>query len=263
MTGWLWHRGEFVPCDSVPLADRGFRYGMAVFESFPVQNGTPIFLREHLARLRAACDGCGFPIEAGALEKCGELLREDGFARLYVTAGIGSTTGPTDDCAIYLLHEKRPFIPARVYHRGYDLGLAPEPYQPLFNGLKTANYWANLEACRRGMARQKNETLLFNPAAELISASMANVFVLRAGVWHTPALGGGARDGVIREWVLRQRAVREVKLTRADLETADEIFLTSSWLGVMPVASLEERHFKARDAARTLREVYERAVRSS
>src|SRR4051794_33644833 len=105
---------------------------MAVFERFPVKNGTPLFLREHLLRLRAACARCDFSVDDHALEKCGEQLHEDGFVRIYVTAGIGSTTAATDDCSIFLFHENREFIPARVYHRGYDLGMEREPHEPLF-----------------------------------------------------------------------------------------------------------------------------------
>jgi branched-subunit amino acid aminotransferase/4-amino-4-deoxychorismate lyase len=46
---------------------------------------------------------------------------------------------------------------------------------------------------------------------------------------------------VIREWVIGRRKVEERRLFREDVLRADEIFLTNSWIGVMPVATLEGR----------------------
>lgn len=262
MKGWSWSGGRFRPCDSVPLSDRGFRYGMSVFESFPVRNGAPLFLPEHLARLDAACAQCGFTIETAALTTCGDTLRDcdNGFARLYVTAGDGAVSAPLENPRVYLFVEARePTLP-QVYHRGYDLGIASEPHRPLFAGLKTANYWANADAFRRGLARQKNETLLWNPDGWLISACMANVFAVFGEKITTPSRACGAREGVVREWIFRQCEVLERDMTPEDLRNAGEVFLTSSWLGVMPAASLEGKPFPSRKIATALREEYERMV---
>ncbi len=64
----------------------------------------------------------------------------------------------------------------------------------------------------------------------------------------TPALETGARAGVIREWVMRRLAAAETLLQRTDVEAADEIFLTSSWLGIMPAASVAGRELRRKVA---------------
>lgn len=257
---WVWKGDGFRASDAVPIADRGFRYGMSLFESFPVRNGKPIFLDAHLRRLSEACARCEFQVDPAALGACAEVLggcEQDGFARIYVTGGDGSVSGGFDDCRVYLFLEERAPIPSRVFHRGYDLGFADQPTVPLFDGLKTGNYWANLDAFRRGIARQKNETLLFNVRGELISACMANLFLVSAaGALQTPILASGARNGVIREWVLSRRRVEECPLTRRDVEAAPGMFLTSSWLGIMPVASVEGRILAASAVATELRREY-------
>ena len=89
--------------------------------------------------------------------------------------------------------------------------------------------------CQTGAAR-----------AELVSACMANVFVVRDDRISTPARSSGARAGVIREWVIGRRKVEERRLRREDVVNADEIFLTSSWIGVRPVATVEGRPLGAR-----------------
>ena len=45
----------------------------------------------------------------------------------------------------------------------------------------------------------------------------------------------------MREWVIKRRKVEERRIRRQDAVNADEIFLTNSWLGVMPIATLEGR----------------------
>jgi 4-amino-4-deoxychorismate lyase len=76
---------------------------------------------------------------------------------------------------------------------------------------------------------------------ELVSACCANVFVVHDDRIATPPRSSGARAGVIREWVIARRKVEERRLRREDVVNADEIFLTNSWLGVMPVATVEGR----------------------
>jgi branched-subunit amino acid aminotransferase/4-amino-4-deoxychorismate lyase len=142
---------------------------------------------------------------------------------------------------VLVLVERREATPGRVCHRGYDLGLHAGGHVPVFAGVKTGNYWSNLRAFREGVAARCNETLLFTPEGHLISACMANVFVVTGGRVLTPALSTGARSGVVREWVMRRIEVEEALITRADLVEAEELFLTSSWLGIMPAASVDGR----------------------
>ena len=254
LRAWLWTGAQFDPIGGLPVSDRGFRYGMSVFESFPLRDGKAVFLEQHLIRLREACAMTGFEAALPALDHCADFLEQasDGFARLYVTAGDGPITGACDNCRVLILIESREPTPARVYHRGYDLGMHPGSHIPLFPGLKTGNYWSNVHAFREGVAALHNETLLFTPAGHLISASMANVFVVHQGRIHTPDLRTGARNGVIREWVMQRLATEETLLTRAEAEAADEIFLTSSWLGIMPAASIEGHPLPARSVCTDL-----------
>ncbi|MEI6560639.1 MAG: aminotransferase class IV [Verrucomicrobiota bacterium] len=237
---WLWHGTAFVPCRGVPVADRGFRYGMALFESLAVRNGRVEFLDAHLARLASACSQCAWPLDPSILVRAGEQLRQmegPAFARIYVTAGEGGPADPVTTPQVVLLAEPRS-APAPEPCR---VGLHPEPFLPLLGGLKTANYWANLAALQTARAAGCDESLLVNPHGELISACMANVFIEWEGQLVTPPTASGARAGVVREWVMGRRTVVERTLTRADLAGVTGCFLTSSWAGVRPVAALDGR----------------------
>jgi 4-amino-4-deoxychorismate lyase len=237
---WLWSNGAFAPGALLPVTDRGFRYGMSVFETVRIFNGSPGFLAPHLDRLQSATRTCGFTPPLDALSALPEFLTQlpgTGVARVYVTAGDGAPEAPASQCRTVVLFEPRdPALPA-----AYAVHYAPLLHLPPFGGLKTANYWSNLEALRQARRLGAQECLLFRPDGRLTGAAMANVFVKTPEGWFTPSLQCGARDGVVRGWTLARLRVKEAPVTREMLETASSMFLTSSWLGLMPVASLEER----------------------
>jgi branched-subunit amino acid aminotransferase/4-amino-4-deoxychorismate lyase len=234
---WRSNGAAYEEADSVPLSDRGFRYGMSVFESLRVAGGEPEFFEKHRTRLLSACAERDIAVDEEAIAAAAELLAEDGFARIYVTAGDGAPAAAADAPRILVFSESR--VPSN--EESYEVTIWEESYRPVFPGLKTANYWANAEALSGARRRGFDEALLFNELAELVSACMANVFLVRDEKIMTPSRSSGCRAGVIREWVINRRKVEERRLRREDVVNADEIFLTSSWLGVMPVATVEGR----------------------
>jgi len=245
---WRWAGAVFEPCDSLPLTDRGFRYGMSVFESLRVSGGEAEFFEPHLARLVQACADREFAVDQDAIRAAPALFQNaarDGFARIYVTAGDGPLTAPAPQPRVFVFIEDRA---APEADDAWELTLHDATYDAPFGGLKTANYWFNGDALTRARRRGFDEALLFNDRAELVSACCANVFLRHGERVSTPARSSGARAGVIREWVIARRKVEERRLRREDATSADEIFLTNSWIGVRPVATLEGRALGRREA---------------
>jgi len=262
----LWNGADFVPCAGVPFTDRGFRYGMSLFESLAVRSGGVEFLDAHLARLEEACRRCGWPVCSAALARAGEWLRAlcgPAFARIYVTAGDGSPAGSVVTPRVFLFAEPRSMAAEQECCRAV---CRPVPHLPVFAGFKTGNYWANLEAVAWARNSGVDEALLFNPEGNLISACMANVFVLRNGQWVTPDPASGARAGVAREWVLRKSSLGRVTqqaLNRSDLSEATGCFLTNSWLGVLPVSILDGRRLDTAAGERLRAEFFAKNLRIS
>ena len=241
MSAWQWDGAAFEPCDSLPLTDRGFRYGMSVFESLRVARGEPEFFDQHLSRLVQACAEREFAGDETALRATPALFHSaapEGFARIYVTAGDGPPSAPATQPRVFVFIEERAAPDA---DDAWELTLHDETHHPLFGGLKTANYWFHADALAQAKSRGFDESLLFNDRAELVSACCANVFLLHGDRLSTPARSSGARAGVIREWVIARRKTEERRLRREDATSADEIFVTNSWIGVQPVATLEGR----------------------
>ena len=239
MNAWLWTGDRFEPGASVPITDRGFRYGMSVFESVRVSRGVPEFFDEHVTRLLSASAEREFPIAEAAVRAAAPLFAGlGGFARMYVTAGDGAPSAPCDQPRLFVFIEGRtPPDPDDPW----ELTFHDETHRPAFGGLKTGNYWFNTDAVALARRRGFDEALFFNDFGELVSACMANVFLVRDDRISTPARSSGCRAGVIREWVCARRKVEERRLKREDVLAADEVFLTNSWIGIMPVATVEGR----------------------
>ncbi|HEY5752659.1 MAG TPA: aminotransferase class IV [Chthoniobacterales bacterium] len=236
MTAFQFHNGEWQPCDGIPVSDRGFRYGMSVFETIGIVNGRFLFWDEHLKKLDQACVLTGFrrtqsttcPIETGQ-------FAITGVARIFVTAGDGAASDPVDSGRIILLIEERAIMepPAPL-----KLSLASAPFSPLHPGLKTGNYWPHIAAYNAAIAAGFHETVLANAQKHVMSASMANLFAVIDGILMTPRPATGARVGVVRDWVTDRIDVVLAEFHPEQLAEATEIFLTNSGYGIGVVSHL-------------------------
>ncbi|TSA31137.1 MAG: hypothetical protein D4R65_11625 [Verrucomicrobiaceae bacterium] len=236
MKAWTLHAGAWEPCGSLPLDDRAFRYGMSVFETVAVLQGRPLFLAEHLDRLaRAAFDRGWRDAILPALAP--RIAGATGVLRLYLTAGPGGVCDPLAGSCVSLFEESEvgtEFPPARVVS-------SSAPYLPGPGGWKTGNYWQNVDALVAARAQGADDALLFNPAGCLVSAGMGNIFLLVDGGWKTPALETGARDGVVREWVMKNLPVEASLLDMDSVARVTSGFLTNSRVGIRPITELNGR----------------------
>jgi len=235
MLTWKQSGSAWEAVESVPLADRGFRYGMSVFETIAVVAGRPLFLDAHLERLRWAAGDCG--LDLPQLLDFDFLSLWTGLLRFYVTAGTG---GPCDPFVgnVYALFDQ-----AEV---GWDLSAlrvmsCAALYLPRPGGWKSGNYWQNIEAISLAKRAACDEALLFNPAGMLVGAAMANVFLQIDGTWVTPALETGARNGAVRSWVLSHLGADEGILESRDVAHCSAAFLTNSRIGIRSVRELDGR----------------------
>ncbi|MCX6969465.1 MAG: aminotransferase class IV [Verrucomicrobia bacterium] len=208
---------------------------MSVFETVAIWGGRAAFLDEHLDRLARATNSLGWGAAVPGIPDCGRDAT--GVVRIYVTAGPGHP-GDAFCGSVYALFEEcevgTEFPAVRV-------ASSPAPYLPRPGGWKTGNYWQNVDALAEARAAGMDDVLLFNPSGALVCAGMANVFLEVGGVWKTPALETGARDGVVRAWVREQMPVEETLLGPDDVAQCTACFLTNSRVGVREVSEIDSR----------------------
>jgi branched-chain amino acid aminotransferase len=131
------------------------------------------------------------------------------------------------------------------YMRGISAVVVGEREGSIRPGLKTGNYLGNILALRRAHELGAEDAIMSNADGAVAEGATSNLFMVVAGTIHTPSLATGVLAGITRGVVidlLRERLglpTCERTIMPSELRSADELFLTSSIRGVMPVTTLD------------------------
>ena len=256
----LWVNDGLVPVEKAALdpRDRGFTLGDGLFETIRVRDGRPLLLDLHLARVRAGAGRIGLsriPDDETLSGAIHETLEANGLSdaavRLTISRGVPANRGLSSkpEPAPSLVVHAQPFAgyPAELYSRGMRAVISSIPrneHSPLAR-IKALSYLDNVLARREADARGVDEALMLNTAGYLACASAANLFLARGESLLTPDPESGVLPGTIRGLVLAELAPRmgltavERQVRTEELATADEAFLTSALLGVMPLTEVD------------------------
>ena len=243
----------------MPVTDHGLLYGDGLFEGIRVYGGRVFRLDAHLARFAAGARALALELPGG-IERVREIVLEtvrdhgeaEAYVRLVCTRGEGALgVDPTScrDPRLFCLVDRIALFDAEVLARGLDLVTSSwrrPPPDVLDPRVKSLNYLNNVLAKQEARMRGADEALLLNLAGRVAEAAVANVFVARGGELATPPATEGALEGITRMTILELAGAlgipaHEEPLGRFDLFAADEVFLTGSGAGVVPVRSLDGR----------------------
>lgn len=124
-----------------------------------------------------------------------------------------------------------------------------------FAGAKILSWAMNLTWLELATQRGFDEVILLNERGEVAECTSANLFIANGNQVWTPPLSSGCLPGITRELLLGEIhvpgvPVSEKPLTPGDLETADEVFITSTTRDLLPVRQIESRQVGRVDAAR-------------
>jgi len=242
---------------------RGFFYGDGVFETLKAENFRIFRWDDHWERLRKSADVCGLEIggESGKLRcRIETALKKDGFGRAYIRISAWRRTtesfDPGDErrAEVLVLVKKHKPYPERFFTEGIRCIISKIYFRneksPL-SRIKSLNYLENILARVEAKKYGHDDNILLNTAGYLASASVSNLFFVKGKKIFTPSLSCGILPGVTRKAVLEICGrygieTEEGKFCPGDLKTADEIFLTNTLMGVMPVREVKNI-FKGRE----------------
>ena len=251
-------------------ADHGFLVGDGVFETLRWYDGRPFALDEHLARLEDGCRITGIPMPARAeLDRAAHAVVEanglrDARMRITVTSGPGPAgllRGDGPPTVLVVAVALTPWPPTAT---AVTSSLRRDERSPLA-GVKTVSLAESAIALAKARAAGADEALMLNRNGDLCEATTANVFLVHGGAAATPPLEAGCLAGITREHVLQLGAV-ERPLSGADVETAEEAFLTSSTREVQPLVNVDGRVIgdgRAGPVTARIAEDYSRLVREA
>ena len=236
-------------------------YGRGVFTTLAIYNSQPFLWSKHWQRLAAHAKkldvdytGCNEKNVGEALHKLIAVNQvQEGRARVIMLARSGrdiwKTRMPGAKKTDLLIMTGEP---QKIASTGVSLAVSPyrtNTVSPLV-GIKSLNYLEHVLSWEEAQSRDFDEAVVLNERGEIVSATTANLFWAKNGTLHTPALSTGALAGITRECVIELANQRFIPLLEGsyemqDLTEADEIFLTSSSLGVAPVTTFDFRRYSS------------------
>ncbi|MET0065073.1 MAG: branched-chain-amino-acid transaminase [Candidatus Thiodiazotropha sp.] len=256
-----WLNGHCVDArDAVlPLNDHGLLYGDGIFEGIRFYQGIPFRLDQHLQRLahsaRALMLTLPYPL-ARIAEAINEVIAAfsapQGYLRLVVTRGSGGLGLDPTRCtrpSLFIIAEQMAWISETKRRDGIDLMTASTrrvDSTMLDPRIKSLNYLNNILARLEAQQAGADEALMLNSLGYVVEGSAENIFIVRDGSLCTPPVSDGALDGITRSTLMQlARAsnlrMTERSLTRYDIYTADECFLSGTGAGLVPVRALDGR----------------------
>ncbi len=224
-------------------------YGKGVFTTIAINEAKPFLWQKHWPRLTTNAERLGIDISEFSDEAILNALDEI-IAKNNVTNGRARITFFDESASNIWSFEtgrKSSLLITTAANRkivdNFRLTVSlhrTNTTSPL-SGIKSCNYLEHLMAFDEANARGFDEAIRLNERGQVASACMANVFWLKDDRLHTPSLKTGCLPGTTREHILESLDCVEVEATIDDLNSADDVFLTSAGIGVVQVAEFAGR----------------------
>ena len=251
--------GQIGESAHISVLDHGFLFGDSVYEVVSTTHGKPVFMAEHLRRLRNSAKALELTIPYTDQQFESEIDKtlkaagnRESYIRIIVTRGEGELDLDPDSCTrpnVLILIKDAVIYPREQYEKGINLALVTVKRnlkESLNPGIKTGNYLNNvlakMEAKRAGAA----DALMLNVLGNLAESTTSNFFFVQDGRIMTPSLECGILAGITRDVVIRLARENGFLMEEGEwppevLEQAEEAFITGTVRKVMPVTMLNGR----------------------
>ena len=254
INGKFYHRSKA----NVSVMDSGFLLGDGVWEGIRLHKNVLVHLNDHLIRLYNGAKSISMVIPISKEEMKAEIMKTikindmetDVHIRLIVSRGIKKTPYQNPNVTIspptiVIIPEYK--IASEVVKRdGITIGTVNtiRDYQvqdPRINSLSKHNCIA---ACIEANNLGVDEGLMLDPNGFVSTCNSTNFFIVKKGeVWTSTGqycLNGVTRQSIIKLCKQYDIPVHEKNFLVEDVHTSDEIFVTGTFAGVIPVVSVDE-----------------------
>ncbi|MGJ8678092.1 MAG: branched-chain-amino-acid transaminase [Akkermansiaceae bacterium] len=257
----IWLDGEIVDKADAKISvfDHGLLYGDGIFEGIRFYNGRVFRLEEHIDRLFLSARAILLKMIWTPQEVC-DIVRDtirangltDGYVRLVVTrgsGGLGLNPYLCETPSMFCIAASIQLYPEEFYQNGLELitcSTRRPSHATLSPQVKSLNYLNNIMAKVECIKAGVMEGLMLNEAGTVAECTGDTIFIVKNGIIITPKISDGALDGITRSVIfdLCEKLdinIVEDTITRYDVYTADECFLTGTAAEVIPVVKVDER----------------------
>ena len=270
--------GNLVPKEDakVSVFDHGLLYGDGVFEGIRVYGGNVFLLTEHVDRLYESARAIRLEIPISEAEMADAVNQtvnangiSDGYVRLIVTRGsgtLGLDIRKTSNPVVIVIADSITLYPEEMYENGMSIVIAStirNHSAALSPRIKSLNYLNNILAKIEGTDAGCLEALMLNSKGEVAECTGDNIFIVKNQVLRTPPVDAGILEGITRNTVIQLaedagHTVEQIAMTRHDIYTADECFLTGTAAEVIAIVGLDGRKIGEGEPGPVTRDLLER-----
>ncbi len=249
----FWVNGQ--AAKQISLQDRAFAYGDGLFATMRVDSqGQVQFLDCHLAKAAQGALRLGFDWQLSETSRV-LLLRlakenPNTCIKLQISRGVGGRgySAPVNPIINEVLSVHS--IPAH-YQVWQQQGISLKQselqlgMQPRLAGIKHCNRLEQVLIKSQDLPQEFDDFWVSDIQGNVIEASMANLFVLIDGHWHTPSLAYAGVAGMMRRQVIQAlielgHNVRLGPVTIEQVKQANTLLMTNSLLGVVGVRRIDD-----------------------
>lgn len=240
--------------------DDGFYYGLGAFETIALENGVPVFLERHFARLQRAME---FLKIHHSIEEI-QMEVENVLEKSEIKSGrqvLKITVTPDN---IIVTHRKNSYT-EKNYQEGFTTSVSKirrNETSP-FTYHKTLNYGECIYEKRLAHKNGIDEPVFLNMKGEITEGACTNVFFVKKDEIYTPPVSCGLLPGILREYICDKYPIKQQVIYPENLDEFDEMFLTNSLLGIMPVTRIDDFHFSSTQKSHALLEKYLNEIKMS
>ena len=225
----------------IPVEDRAFFFGDAVYEVISIYQAKPFLFDEHLARfdrsLGAIKLSCHFDFRASILQNISDNRIDHGMVYLQVSRG----TAPRAHSFHNLATKPNVLIYAKssqglTSEEDFKAGISAITHDDLRWGrcdIKSTNLLANCLAQSLATEKGAKEAIFIHRDLGVTEGSSCNIFLVKGSSIFTPPLSNAILAGTVRAHLIKllkqnNYEVFERPVAKAELFLADELFITST-----------------------------------
>lgn len=247
---------ETIPLNElkIPIEDRAFFFGDAVYEVLRVYQKKPFLINEHLQRLSASLDAIGLSAKVGnlrddILENIAINQIEEGMVYLQISRGCAPRNHSFHNLVMgpNILIYAKAFLehPCAAEASAGIKAITHEDWRWSQCHIKSVNLLPNCLIQTKAQEMGCGEALLIRNDF-LTEGTSSNVFVVKNSVIYTPPLSDFILPGTRRKFLIEHlgkkgHPVKEQPINKEELFLAEEIFITSSIKEAVPIIELDGR----------------------
>ena len=224
----------------VSITDVGLSRGYGVFDFFRVRNARPLFFDKHLQRLHSGLEALGLIADLKRIEgQVAQVIERNalqhGCIRILVTGGESADGFSTGQTNWFVTAHDKPAYANSWYDHGISVALYEHRRE--MPRVKSTNYLTGLWL-QKQLAGRGYDDVIYHENEVVTETPRSNIFIVdKGGQVCTP--GEGMLDGVTRSRVMELTAVEERNISPEQLMHAEEVFLTSTTKGILPITAVE------------------------